>query len=90
MHLEFLPTDEPDPDAQLSVPPAQITTELLELCAEFFRQASPIVHAELRQFLNEHGYQRGGLGWFIDTVGFTTLVCWPISASGVSEPLTGG
>jgi hypothetical protein len=73
MHLEFQPSDEPDPDAQFSVPPEQITTELLGLCAEFFRRASPNVHSELRQFLTEHGYQRGGLGWFIDTLGFTTL-----------------
>jgi hypothetical protein len=73
MHLEFLPSDESDPNAQLSVAPAEITMQLLELCAEFFRRASPIVHVELRQFLTEHGYQPGGLGWFIDTLGFTTL-----------------
>ena len=73
MHLEFQPGDEPGPDAQLDVPPQQITTELLELCDEFFRQASPIVHTELRHFLVEHGYQPSGLGWFIDALGFTTL-----------------
>jgi hypothetical protein len=72
MHLEFQPADAPDPDAQVSVPPEQITTELLELCDEFFRQASPIVHTELRQFLTDHGH-RGGLGWFLDALGFTTL-----------------
>jgi hypothetical protein len=36
-----------------------------------FRQASPVVHTELRQFLTEH--HPGGLGWFLDTLGFTTL-----------------
>lgn len=72
MHLEFQPSHEPDPDAQFGVPPEQITTELLEICEEFLRQASPIVHTELRQFLDEHGHS-GGLGWFLDVLGFTTL-----------------
>jgi hypothetical protein len=72
MHLEFLPSDAPDPDAQFGVPPEQITTELLELCADFLRQASPIVHTELRQFLTENGHH-GGRGWFLDALGFTTL-----------------
>jgi hypothetical protein len=45
----------------ISVPPEQITTELLELCEEFLRQARPIVHTELGQFLTEHGHH-GGLG----------------------------
>jgi hypothetical protein len=40
---------------------------------EFFRQAGPIAHTELRQFLTEHGYHHGGLGWFLDALGFTTL-----------------
>jgi len=53
MHHEFLPGDHPDPNAQLWVPPEQITTELLELCEEFFRHASPIVQTELSQFLTE-------------------------------------
>ena len=70
MHLEFLPADapEPEPDAQISVPPEHIT-ELLELCEQFFRQASPSVHTELRQFLTEHGHH-GGLGWFLDALSF--------------------
>ena len=72
MHLEFQPADAPDPDAQFSVPPEQITAELLELCDEFLRQASPLVHTELREFLTEHGHH-GDLGWFIDVLGFTTL-----------------
>jgi hypothetical protein len=75
MHLEFQPADAPDPadpDAQFGVAPEQITTELLELCEQFFRQASTIVHTELGQFLNEHGHP-GGLGWFLDALGFTTL-----------------
>lgn len=75
MHLEFHPADAPDPadpDVQFSVAPEQITTELLELCEEFFRQASPMVHGELDQFLTEHGHS-GGLGWFIDALGFTPL-----------------
>ena len=58
MHLEFRPADAPDPadrDVRFSVPAEQITTELLEICDEFLRRASPIVHTELGQFLNEHG-----------------------------------
>jgi hypothetical protein len=74
MHLEFHPADAPDPadpDVQFRVAPEQITTELLELCEQFLRQASPIVHTELRQFLTERGCH-GGLGWFLDALGFTT------------------
>ncbi|QNJ89926.1 hypothetical protein HZU40_00205 (plasmid) [Mycolicibacterium fluoranthenivorans] len=76
MHLEFVPTDAPDrddPDIQFGVAPEQITTELLELCEQFLRQASPLVHTELRQFLTEQGYHPAALGWFIDALGFTTL-----------------
>jgi hypothetical protein len=58
---------------QFGVPPDQNTTELLELFDASFRQASPIVHAELHQFLTEHGHRYGGLGWFLDALGFTTL-----------------
>lgn len=75
MHLEFRPADAPDPadpDVEFGVAPEQITSGLLELCEEFLRQASPIVHTELRQFLAEHGH-RGGLGWFFGALGFTTL-----------------
>jgi hypothetical protein len=72
MHHEFPPSDAPDPDVQLSVAPEKITTELLDLCEQFLRQASPTVHTELRQFLTEHGH-RGGLGWFLDALAVTTL-----------------
>jgi len=72
MHLEFRPSGHPGPGAAFSVPPDQITNELLELCEEFLRGASPIVHTELRQFLTEHGHN-GGLGWFLDALGFTAL-----------------
>lgn len=54
---------------------ARATTiaELLELCDEFFRQASPTVHDELRQFLTARGHHpHTGWGWFIDTLGFAT------------------
>lgn len=76
MHLEFLPADAPDPadpDVRFGATPEQITAELLEQCEQFLRHASPIVHAELRQFLDENGYRHGGLGWFLDALGFTTL-----------------
>jgi hypothetical protein len=74
IHDEFVPSDAPDPHVQFSVAPTQITTELLELCEGFLRQASPIVHTELRQFLTENGYRPGGLGWFLDSLGFITLL----------------
>jgi hypothetical protein len=57
---------------QFSVAPEQITNELLEICDEFFRQGSPIVHTELRQFLTEHGHH-GGPEWFLDALSFTTI-----------------
>ena len=75
MHLEFQPADAPDPadpDVEYGVASEQITTELLELCEQFLGQAGPLVHTELREFLTEHGHH-GGLGWFIDVLGFTTL-----------------
>ena len=80
MHLEFGPAPAPDPDVQFGVAPDQITTELLELCEQFLRQASPIVHTELSQFLAEHG-QHGGLGWFLDALGFTTLAHRPAATA---------
>lgn len=70
---ESQPSGQPDPDVQFGVPPEQITAELVGLCAEFFREASPTVYNELRHFLTEHGYCHGGLGWFIDALGFTSL-----------------
>lgn len=74
MHLEFHPADAPDPndpDVRFNVAAEQITTELLELCSEFFGQGSPMVHAELDQFLTEHGHY-GGVGWFLDALAFTS------------------
>ena len=48
--------------------------ELLNLCEEFFRHASPAVHTELRQFLTEHGYHSiAGLGAFLDSLAFTAV-----------------
>ena len=67
-------------DVQFGVAPDQITTELLELCEQFLRHASPIVHTELSQFLAEHG-QHGGLGWFLDALGFTTLAHRPAATA---------
>jgi hypothetical protein len=78
MHLEFLAGDQPDADAQFGVAPDQITTEVLELFDAFFRQASPIVRTELHQFLTEHGHRYGGLGWFLDALGLTTLARRPM------------
>ena len=74
MHYEFLPGDQPDYNVELRIPPVQITIELFELCEEFFRHASPIVQTELSLFLIENGYRSGGLGWFLDALGFTTLL----------------
>ena len=46
--------------------------ELLNLCDEFFRAASPRVHAELRHFLTAHGHHpQAGLNTFIDLLSFT-------------------
>jgi hypothetical protein len=59
VHDEFQPADAPDPndpDVQYGIAPGQITTELLELCEQFFRYASPMGHCELHQFLTEHGH----------------------------------
>jgi hypothetical protein len=80
VHYEFQPADAPDPadpDVEYGIPPEQITTELLELCEQFLRQASPLVHTELDEFLTtKHGHH-GGLGWFLDALGFTTSTTPP-------------
>jgi hypothetical protein len=84
MHHEFPPTDAPypaDADVQFGAPPEQVTTELLELCEQFLRQASPIVHTELSDFLTENGYRPGSLGSLLDTLGFTTLLNRTASAN---------
>jgi hypothetical protein len=69
--------DHPEPDrgAVVSGTPHEATiAELLLLCDEFFRYASPTVHTELARFLTERGYHPvAGLGAFIDSLGFTTL-----------------
>lgn len=73
MHFEFHPADAPDsahPDVQFNVSAEQITAELIEICDEFFLQASTIVHTELSQYLIDHGH-RGDLGWFLDALGST-------------------
>lgn len=66
---------EPDEGAVLAGAPRETTTaELLGLCDEFFRHASPAVHAELRKFLTERGHHpNAGLGTFLDGLGFATL-----------------
>jgi hypothetical protein len=46
-------TDPADPDVQFGAAPEQVTTERLELCEQFPRRASPIVHTELSDFLTE-------------------------------------
>lgn len=56
------------------MPSEQFATELLELCEECLRQASRIVHTELREFLTEKGYCASSLGWFLDALGFTALL----------------
>ncbi|WP_293003113.1 hypothetical protein [Mycobacterium sp.] len=91
MHYEFRPADAPDladPDVGIGVAPEQITTELLALCEQFLRQASPMVHGELRQFLTEHGHH-GGLGCFLDALGFTTLdrTTLPSMTTSAAHPL---
>jgi len=67
-----MPADAPDPDGQISAAPAKVTAELFELCDEFLRQASPVVHSELGQFLTERG-RHGGLDWFLDALSLTAL-----------------
>lgn len=36
------------------------------------RATSPIAHTELGEFLTKHGHH-GGLGWFLEALGFTTM-----------------
>ena len=76
------------PDSVLDDTAGQTTTaELLGLCDEFFRcHASPIVHAELRQFLTHRGqHPIAGHGAFIDRLGFAAMRAAHTGAS-VTDP----
>jgi hypothetical protein len=46
--------------------------ELLELCDEFLRTASPIVRAELKDFLDQQP-SPPPMSWLIDMLGFNAL-----------------
>jgi hypothetical protein len=72
MHVEFMPADAPDPDGQISAAPAKVTAELFELCDEFLRQGQPNRPQRAAPVPTERG-RHGGLGWFLDALGFTAL-----------------
>lgn len=69
------PPTEPDDDAvPVSRGREDTIVELLRLCEEFLRGASPCVHAELRRFVTERGYHPiTGEAAFIDACGFASL-----------------
>lgn len=47
-------------------------TELLGMCEEFLRTAGPLVHAELRTYLNRQA-PPADPSWFIDMLGFSSV-----------------
>jgi hypothetical protein len=47
------------PDAVFTTSSEETAAELLNLCDQFLRSASPQARAELRQFLTEHGHRPG-------------------------------
>ncbi len=46
--------------------------ELLAMCEEFLRTAGPLVHAELRTYLNRQA-PPADPSWFIDMLGFSSV-----------------
>jgi hypothetical protein len=46
--------------------------ELLGMCEEFLRTAGPLVHAELRAYLNRQA-PPADPSWFIDMLGFNSV-----------------
>lgn len=72
--MTFSLTITPGPQAAVTFtgPQAASPSELLELCEEFLRSASPAVHAELRAFLTAQPH-RPDPGLLIDLPGFSTL-----------------
>lgn len=46
--------------------------ELLGMCEEFLRTAGPLVHAELRSYLNRQA-PPADPSWFIDMLGFNSV-----------------
>lgn len=60
-------------------------TELLETCEEFLRTASPLVHAELRSYLDG---QRppADPSWLIDMLGFSSAHLRHLLPAGTEAP----
>jgi hypothetical protein len=63
----YQPSEPPPEDADFGPSAEEITADLLTLTWEFFNQASPLVRAELRQFLTDHGHHPiAGTAAFLD------------------------
>jgi hypothetical protein len=66
-------TDQMPPDTVINRTSREETlAEFLDICDEFFRHATGIVHDELRYFPTSRGYHpHTCLGWFLDVLQFT-------------------
>ena len=87
MHLEFQPADAPDPDdpdveygVRQNRSPPSYSNSARSSSARPAHSCTP----SCDEFLTEHGHH-GGLGWFIDVLGFTTLTR-TAQASNVGDP----
>ena len=68
----YEPTELPPEDATYGADHDELVAELLTLTEAFFRQASPAIRDELRQFLSSHGcHPSTGLEWFLDSLVFS-------------------
>jgi hypothetical protein len=69
----YEPVELPPNDADFGPSHDQITAELLALTSDFFRQASPTVHTELRKFLTNRGHHPvASLSAFLDALQLNT------------------
>jgi len=59
--------------------------ELLGMCEEFLRTAGPLVHAELRAYLNRQA-PPADPSWFIDMLGFNSVHLGHLLPTGTTPP----
>lgn len=59
--------------------------ELLGMCEEFLRTAGPLVHAELRTYLNRQA-PPADPSWFLDMLGFSSVHLDHLLPAGTTAP----
>jgi hypothetical protein len=68
----MMKTSSPAPTVAVTAHTVASVAELLAMGEEFLRTASPLVHAELRTYLNRQA-PPADPSWFIDMLGFSSV-----------------